>query len=385
MCLDKGVQTIPLHELWLSGKEIEYIKDAINRRHISGYGRYTEMTQTLLEKSLSIQKVLLTTSCTKALEMSALLLDIKAGDEVIVPSFTFISTANAFAQRGAIPIFVDIRPDTLNLDEERLESLITNKTKAIIPVHYAGIGCEMDKISDIARRNNVAIIEDNAHGLFGKYKGKYLGSMGCMAALSFDGIKNFTCGEGGALIINDDSYVERAEIIRDCGSNRAQFLRGVIDGYGWIDLGSKYLLPDILAAFLYAQLEAREMIQGRRSKIWNYYYNELTEWADSQKVKLPAPPTHCESSFHIFYLIMESAGQRSALISHLAKLGVIALPHFPPLHLSKMGSRYGGRRGDCPVAEKISNCMLRIPLYPGLTDLDIQHVIKSICSFSKIS
>src|SRR5215510_9171722 len=290
------------------GNEFEYMKQAIENGHISGDGPFTKKCHSLLEQELGVPKALLTTSCTHALEMSAILLDIQPGDEVIIPDFTFVSTVNSFVLRGATPRFIDIRPDTLNLDESKLEAAITSRTKAILPVHYAGVGCEMDSIMEIARHHNIPVIEDNAHGLFGKYKGKFLGTFGSMASQSFHETKNFTSGEGGALLINDRNLVERAEIIREKGTNRSRFFRGQVDKYTWVDLGSSYLPSDILAAFLCAQLEAREKIQRARRRVWTRYYDHLREWACARGVRLPMAPPYCEHPFHMFYLLLPSAG-----------------------------------------------------------------------------
>src|SRR5437763_1680174 len=270
---------IPFNKPCVVGKEFEYIQQAAENLHLSGDGPFTKRCEEFIEQELGVPRVLLTTSCTHALEMAALLLNIQAGDEVIVPSFTFVSTVNAFILRGARPVFIDVRPDTLNLDESKLEQLITSRTRAVVAVHYAGVGCEMDSILEIAGRHNVAVIEDNAHGLFGKYRGKYLGTFGSLASLSFHETKNFSCGEGGALLVNDPQFIERAEIIREKGTDRRRFFRGEVDKYTWVDLGSSYLPSDILAAFLYAQLETRELIQSRRAQIWSYYNEHLKDWA----------------------------------------------------------------------------------------------------------
>jgi len=316
---------IPFNRPCLAGNELQYITQAIEHGHASGDGAYTKKCHTLLEQVLGVPKVLLTTSCTHALEMAALLLDVQPGDEVIAPSFTFVTTINAFVLRGARPAFIDIRPDTLNLDETQLERLITPRTKAIVLVHYAGVGCEMDAIMEIARRHDIAVVEDNAHGLFGKYKGKYLGTFGCLATQSFHETKNFTCGEGGALLINDPQHIERAEIIREKGTNRSRFFRGEVDKYTWVDLGSSYLPSDILAAFLCAQLEAREHIQTKRQRVWEYYYDHLQDWADDHDVRLPIVPAHCEQPYHLFYLLMPSLEQRQALIAHLKAHGILSV------------------------------------------------------------
>ena len=372
---------VPFNRPLATGRELEYIQQAIDSGHISGDGSFTKKCHVLLEQTLGVPKVLLTTSCTDALEMAALLLDIVSGDEVIVPSFTFVSTVSAFVLRGARPVFIDIRPDTLNLDETQLAPLITPRTKAIVPVHYAGVGCEMDAILDVARRHAVAVVEDNAHGLFGKYKGKYLGTFGCLATQSFHETKNVTCGEGGALLINDPQYIERAEIIREKGTNRSRFFRGQVDKYTWVDLGSSYLPSDILAAFLYAQLEAREQIQAKRRRIWEYYYEHLQDWAQERGVRLPIVPAYCEQPYHLFYLLMPSLEQRQALIAYLKARNIGSVFHYLPLHLSVMGRRFGGKEGDCPVTEDVSDRLLRLPFYNDLTEADQVRVVATMREF----
>jgi dTDP-4-amino-4,6-dideoxygalactose transaminase len=372
---------IPFNRPFFSGKEFDFIQEAITNWQLSGDGAFTKKCHALLEKELGIPKALLTTSCTHALEMAALLLDIKPGDEVIVPSFTFPSTVNAFVLRGARPVFIDIRPDTLNLDETKLEGLITARTKAILSVHYAGVGCEMDTIMQVALRHGIRVIEDNAHGLFGKYKGKYLGTFGCLATQSFHETKNFTCGEGGALLINDSQYIERAEIIREKGTNRSRFFRGEVDKYTWVDIGSSYLPSDILAAFLYAQLKAREIIQSKRERIWNYYQEHLRDWAVDYGVQLPSVPSHCEQPFHMFYLLLPSLEARQALITYLNALEINSVFHYLPLHLSSMGRRFGGKSGDCPITEEISDRLLRLPFYNDLTEADQARVLFGLKEF----
>jgi dTDP-4-amino-4,6-dideoxygalactose transaminase len=364
------------------GKEFAYITQAMERLHISGDGYFTKQCQASLEQVLGVPKVLLTTSCTHALEMAAFLLDIQPGDEVIVPSFTFVSTINAFVIRGARPVFIDIRPDTLNLDERLLADKIGPRTKAILPVHYAGVGCEMDAILAIAARYGLAVVEDNAHGLFGRYRGQYLGTFGNLATQSFHETKNITCGEGGALLINDPAVSERAEIIREKGTNRSRFFRGQIDKYTWVDMGSSYLPSDILAAFLYAQLEARETIQARRQQIWEYYYTQLKDWAQAHNVHLPFVPETCEQSFHMFYLLLPDLETRQALIAHLKADGIQAVFHYLPLHRSEMGVQFGGKPGACPVTEDISDRLLRLPFYNTLTEADQERVIASLCRFN---
>jgi dTDP-4-amino-4,6-dideoxygalactose transaminase len=372
---------IPFNRPSFAGNEQAYIAQAIANGQISGDGIFTRKCHALLEQALGVPKVLLTTSCTHALEMAALLLEIRPGDEVIVPSFTFVSTINAFVLRGARPVFIDIRPDTLNLDERQLERLLTPRTRAIVPVHYAGVGCEMDAIVEIAGRRGVAVVEDNAHGLFGKYKGKYLGTFGCLAVQSFHETKNLTCGEGGALLINDLQYAERAEIVREKGTNRSRFFRGQVDKYTWIDIGSSYLPSDILAAFLYAQLEAWEQIQAKRQRLWKYYYEHLEGWAANHHIRLPFVPEHCEQPYHMFYLLMNSLDERQRLIAHLKDRGILGVFHYLPLHLSDMGRRFGGRPGDCPVTEDVSDRLLRLPFYNDLSEADQAFVVASIKEF----
>jgi dTDP-4-amino-4,6-dideoxygalactose transaminase len=372
----RGLQTvkrihIPFNRVDAQGNELEYVQHSINNAHISGDGTFTKKCNAFLEDELGVKKALLVTSCTNALEMSAILLNIQSGDEVIIPSFTFVSTINAFVLRGAKPVFIDIRRDTMNMDENRLEGLITEKTKAIIPVHYSGVGCEMDIIMNVANKYDIPVIEDNAHGLFGKYKDRYLGTFGTFATQSFHETKNFSCGEGGALLINDENYIERAEIIREKGTNRSRFIRGEIDKYSWVDIGSSSLPSDMLAAFLYAQLEQKEKIQLKRKLIWEHYYEHLENWAHENNIQLPAIPEHCEQSYHMFYLLMPSLEKRTALISHLKENGITAVFHYLPLHLSKMGKKFGGAKGDCPVTENISDRLVRLPFY---NDLDIEEL-----------
>lgn len=371
---------IPFNHPALVGNEMEYVHEAIEARHISGDGMYSKKVHKFLEDALNVPKVLLTTSCTDALEMSGLLLDLQPGDEVIVPSFTFVSTINAFMLRGATPTFVDIRPDTLNIDENLIEKAITPRTKAIVIVHYAGIACEMDAIMDIAQRHNLPVIEDNAHALFGKYRGRYLGTFGSMATQSFHETKNFTSGEGGALIINDPALIEKAEIIREKGTNRSKFFRGEIDKYSWVGLGSSFLPSDMLAAFLYAQLEKRDVIQAKRKYIWDYYYNHLKDWARENGVKIPTVPETCENAYHLFYLVLPSLDQRQAMIRHLKEQGIHTVFHYLPLHLSEMGQKLGGKPGDCPVTEYVSDRLLRLPYFNELTDAQLHYIVTTICA-----
>jgi len=364
------------------GQELTYINQAIQQTRLSGDGPFTKRCHHLLETSLGVPKVLLTTSCTHALEMAALLLDIQPGDEVIVPSFTFVSTVNAFVLRGARPIFADIRPDTLNLDETLLPALITERTRAIVPVHYAGVGCEMDTINTLAAAHNIAVVEDNAHGLFGKYKGRYLGTLGALATQSFHETKNFSCGEGGALLLNDPRYIEQAEIIREKGTNRSRFFRGQVDKYTWVDVGSSYLPADLLAAFLYAQLEAREQIQRKRQLIWDHYDQHLQGWAEENGVGLPQIPVHCEQSYHMYYLLLPNLEARTALIDHLKAQGIQSVFHYLPLHTSQMGAHFGGQAGACPVTESVSDRLLRLPFHYELTTADLARVVAAVKDFT---
>lgn len=315
--------------------------------------------------------------------MAALLLDIRPGDEVIIPSFTFVSTANAFALRGAKVVFADIRPDTLNLDEKQIERHITSRTRAIVPVHYAGIACEMDAIRDIAQEHRLEIVEDNAHGLFGKYKGQPLGTIGALGTQSFHETKNFSCGEGGALLINNQRYVERAEILREKGTNRSRFFRGQVDKYTWVDLGSSYLPSDILAAFLYAQLQNYEAIQKKRKAIWSRYCEGLRKWANDNSVQIPVVPEGTDPAYHLFYLVLPSPELRSRLIAHLKQKNINAVFHYVPLHNSEMGLKHGGRAGTCPVTERVADCLVRLPFYNGLTEEDQDRVIESIYDLAK--
>ena len=371
-------QTIPFNKPAYLPIESDYIQDVLEKGHLSGDGVFTKKCNALLEKLFEVPKVLITTSCTHALELSALLLDIKPGDEVIIPSFTFVSTVNAFVLRGARPVFSDIRPDTLNLDESKLESLITPKTRAIVPVHYAGVGCEMDSILDVAHRHNILVVEDNAHGLAGKYKGKKLGTFGCMASQSFHETKNISCGEGGALLINDPGYFDRAEIIREKGTNRSRFFRGLVDKYTWVDVGSSYLPSEVLAAILCAQLENVESIQKKRGEIWHRYETELTGWAEENGVRLPMIPDYCEQPYHMFYMLMSSLERRTQFINTLRDKGIMTVFHYLPLNTSDMGIKFGAKAGDCPVTEDISDRLVRLPLFYNMTENDQSRVIEEI-------
>ena len=372
---------IPFNKPFIAPKELDYIRQAVEDYHISGDGHFTKACNKFLEDALGVKKALLTTNCTHALEMAALLLNLEEGDEVIVPSFTFVSTINAFVLRGAKPKFVDIRPDTLNIDENLIEAAITEHTKAIFVVHYAGVGCEMDAIMDIAQRYNLAVVEDNAHGLFGKYKGRLLGTFGSLATQSFHETKNFSCGEGGALIINDPDLVERAEIIREKGTNRSRFFRGQIDKYSWVDVGSSYLPSDILAGMLLSHFEEADFIQNKRKQLWDTYAAQLNGWAEQNSVRLPSIPNYCEQSYHMFYLLMPDLDTRQRFIQYLKENDILAVFHYVPLHTADMGTFFGYQAGDLPVTEEYSDRLVRLPLYNSLSEAEQQQVINTILTF----
>lgn len=369
---------IPFNRPSFTGDELAYVEQAVANGHISGDGPFSRRCHAWLEERLGVGRALLTTSCTHALELAALALEIGPDDEVVMPSFTFVSTANAFALRGARPAFCDIRPDTLNLDEARLEETMSTRTRAIVPVHYAGVGCEMDSIIEQAATARAAVIEDNAHGLGGAYRGRPLGSLGEFATLSFHETKNLTCGEGGALLINAPELVVRAEIGREKGTDRSRFLRGEVDKYTWVDLGSSYLPSDLLAAFLLAQLESLERVQAERERIWRGYAERLSVWASRAGVVLPTVPDHCQSAHHLFHLICPSRERRDELIAGLADAGIQAVFHYVPLHLSPMGRTYGYRPGDLPVTEDRAERLVRLPFFRTLTDSELDRIADAV-------
>ncbi|MGE0481339.1 MAG: dTDP-4-amino-4,6-dideoxygalactose transaminase [Phycisphaerae bacterium] len=372
---------IPFNRPFVDARTIEYLQQAIEQRHHSGDGSFTKRCHALLEQTLGVRKALLTTSCTHALEMAALLLDLAPGDEVLLPSFTFVSTANAFVLRGATPVFCDIRADTLNLDARDVARRVSPRTKAIVPVHYAGVACEMDELARIAQACGAAIVEDNAHGLFGRYRGRPLGTLGALATQSFHATKNISCGEGGALLINDERLIERAEIIREKGTDRSRFFRGQVDKYTWVDRGSSYLPAEPLAAMLLAQLEARETIQAARRRAWEYYDEALRDWAERRGVRRPVVPAHCEQPYHMYYLLLPTLDERSRFIAHLKSRDVSAVFHYQALHAAPMGRRFGGRPGDCPVAERVSDTLVRLPLFAELSENDLARVVDAVSSF----
>jgi dTDP-4-amino-4,6-dideoxygalactose transaminase len=378
------VTRIAFNKASIEGRELEYVRQAIDNGHISGDGPFTKRANAMLESIFGgDSRVLLTTSCTHALEMSAILLDLKEGDEVIIPSFTFVSGVNAFVLRGAKPVFADIRPDTLNIDEQQIESLITPRTRAITPVHYAGVSCEMDAIMDIARRHGLEVVEDNAHGLFGTYRGRTLGTFGRMATQSFHETKNVNCGEGGALVINDPALMERAEIIREKGTNRSRFFRGQVDKYTWVDIGSSYLPSDMLAAYLAGQLEKAEVIQSRRRRVWERYAAALMDWAKSHGVRMPFVPDHCAQPYHMFYMLFPALQDRQDAIAWLRRHDIYAVFHYLPLNASSMGAHFGAREGDCPVTENVSERLLRLPFFNSLGEDDQDRVIETLLSWRR--
>ena len=358
---------VPFNNPTRVADEFEMIRAAYQNQSISGDGPYGKKVELILQQKLNSERVLLTTSCTHALEMAGILLDLKPGDEVIVPSFTFVTTALAFLMTGATPVFADIRPDTLNIDERQLETLITPRTRAVVVVHYAGVGCEMDVIQSICKASNLVLIEDNAHGLFGRYRDQLLGTFGSLATQSFHETKNFTCGEGGALVVNDPTYVERAEIIREKGTDRSRFFRGQVDKYSWIDRGSSYVLSDILAAMLHAQLLVSSDVQTLRRNLWLVYWEELEQWAQKNNVRLPYVPSYCDQSYHMFYLLMPDIHSRDLFIEYLASNDITAVFHYLPLNLSKMGRALNGEQQSCPVSLDVSERLVRLPFYTNMS------------------
>jgi dTDP-4-amino-4,6-dideoxygalactose transaminase len=370
---------IPFNKPYMTGRELGYIAQAHANAHLSGDGPFTRRCHAWLEQTTGTLKALLTHSCTAALEMSALLADVAPGDEVVMPSFTFVSTANAFVLRGAVPVFVDVRPDTLNIDEGRIEAAITPRTRAICVVHYAGVACEMDAITTIAERRGLMVIEDAAQCILSTYRGKSLGTFGALGALSFHETKNIISGEGGALLVNDPRLVERAEIIREKGTNRSQFFRGQVDKYTWVDVGSSYLPSEILAAFLAAQMEEAEAITERRLRIWNAYHDAFAALETRGLVRRPVVPAHCRHNAHLYYLLLRDLDTRTRFISTLKAAGVHTVFHYVPLHSAPAGQRYGRAAGALPVTDDASDRLVRLPLW--LPDMDQQRVIDAVEAF----
>ena len=379
------LESIPFNKPFIAGRELFYISQAVMGGHLAGDGNFTRLCHKWIEERLGIPKVLLTHSCTAALEMCALLADIKPGDEVIMPSFTFVSTANAFALRGAKIVFVDIRPDTLNIDERQIEAAAGNHSRALVVVHYAGVGCEMDAIMGIARRRGWLVVEDAAQGMTATYKGRQLGTIGELGTFSFHETKNFISGEGGALAINNPRFIERAEILREKGTNRSKFFRGQVDKYTWVDIGSSYLPSEIVAAFLYAQLEEAEVINRKRSDIYQYYMEAFASPAAQGLVRLPYCPPECSHNSHLFYLILPTGEARDGLISHLKGQNILAVFHYVPLHTSPMGFQLGYRGGELPVTEDLSARLVRLPFYFTITRAEQDRVIEGVMDFLKRS
>lgn len=372
---------IPFNKPHMTGRELWYISQAHALGHLAGDGSFTKKCHRWLENSTGSRKALLTHSCTAALEMAALLADVQPGDEVIMPSFTFVSTANAFVLRGAIPVFVDIRPDTLNIDETKIEAAITDKTKAIVPVHYAGVGCEMDTIMALARKHELLVIEDAAQAVMSTYKGRPLGSIGHLAAFSFHETKNIISGEGGALLVNDARLMERAEVIREKGTNRSQFFRGQVDKYTWVDIGSSYLPGELIAAFLWAQMEEADSIMRGRAALWNHYHQWLAAPETDRLLRRPIVPAHCGHNAHMYYVLLADLAARTHFIDKLKQADVQCVFHYVPLHSAPAGQRYGRAHGDMSVTDEMSDRLVRLPLWLGLeahqTDV-IRHILDAL-------
>jgi dTDP-4-amino-4,6-dideoxygalactose transaminase len=369
---------IPFNVPLVSGRELDYIRQAIANLHLAGNGPFTGRCHSWMQEQLGVEKVLLTHSCTAALEMAAILTDVGPGDEIIMPSFTFVSTANAFVLRGATPVFVDIRRDTCNLDESLIEAAITPRTRAIVVVHYAGVACDMDPILDMARRHGLLVIEDAAQGVLSTYKGCPLGSIGDLAALSFHETKNVVAGEGGALVVNNRRWSARAEIVWEKGTNRTEFFRGAVDKYTWIDIGSSYLPSEINAAFLFAQLEAAQHITARRLAVWNQYHDAFAEWERNGVVRRPIVPADCRHNGHLYYLLFDDLSHRSAVQSFMRRSGIDAVFHYVPLHSSPAGRRFGRASGDLPVTERTADRLLRLPVWAAMEKRDVEFITETV-------
>lgn len=375
---------IPFNKPYMTGKELWYIAQAHHNGWLAGDGEFTRMCNAWLENRTGAPKAVLTHSCTAALEMAAILADIQHGDEVIMPSYTFVSTANAFVLRGGVPVFVDIRPDTLNIDETKIEAAITSKTKAIVTVHYAGVGCEMDSILEVASARGLAVIEDAAQGVLASYKGRPLGSMGDLGTLSFHETKNIISGEGGALLVNRPYFAERAEIIRDKGTNRSQFFRGEIDKYTWVDVGSSFLPSELIAAFLWAQMEEADTITRRRIELWSTYHARFEAAEKQGWIRRPIIPPHCQHNAHMYYLLLPDLEVRTRFIANLKGRGISAIFHYSPLHNTLAGTKYGRAHGDMTVTEDVAGRLVRLPLWLGLQK-DQEAVIKAILEMLEAS
>lgn len=364
-----------------TGKEPEYIMEAVKAQKICGDGQFTKKCNAWLEEKTGTKKALLTTSCTHATELAALLAGVKTGDEVIMPSYTFVSTADAFVLRGAVPVFVDIRPDTMNIDEKKIEAAITDKTVGIVPVHYAGVACEMDTIMDIAKRHNLWVIEDAAQGIMSTYKGKALGTLGEFGCFSFHETKNYSMGEGGAILIRDEKHIEDAEILREKGTNRSKFFRGQIDKYTWVNQGSSYLPSDMNAAYLWAQFEMAEEINNARLCVWEQYKRELTPLAEAGKIELPTIPEHCVHNAHMFYIKTKDLKERTRLIDYLKENGILSVFHYIPLHSAPAGIKFGRFHGEDEYTTKESERLLRLPLYYGLKAEEVSYICEKVREF----
>ena len=375
---------IPFNRPFIVGKELYYIAESVLSGHTAGDGPFSKRCQALMGETFGVRNLLMTTSCTTALEMAAILCDIEEGDEVILPSYTFVSTANAFHLRGARLVFVDIRPDTLNIDEKRVADAVTGRTRVIVPVHYAGVGCEMDAILRTAAKGGIRVVEDAAQGVNAKYKGRFLGTLGNLGTYSWHETKNFICGEGGALVIKEEPLRGRAEIIREKGTNRSQFFRGEVDKYTWVDTGSSFLPSDLLMAFLYAQLEHMQEITDRRRRLHEAYGARLAPLADRGLLTLPTIPSHCESNHHMFYVLAKDGATRDALMAHLKERAIHSVFHYVPLHSSPMGRSMGYEAGMLPVTESVSERLLRLPFFFGLQQHEIDKVVREIFAFFKV-
>lgn len=372
---------IHFNQAAISAVDQKYVQEAIASGHISGNGIFTRKVEALISEITLASRVLLTTSCTHSIEIAALLCSLEPGDEIIVPSYTFVSTASSFALFGARPVFVDSRSDTLNIDATLIERSITPRTKAICVVHYGGVACEMEKILELVEAYDLVLIEDNAHGLFAKYQGRYLGSFGSLATQSFHETKNITCGEGGALLINDEALIDRAEILREKGTDRSRFLRGQVDKYTWVDIGSSWVLSEILAAILWGQLQRANEINARRVAIWNLYDRELSEWAATHGVLKPFVPLDCEHVGHLYHLRFLKSDQRTRFITHMREHEISCVFHYQPLHLSPVGQRFGGFAGQCPISEHAGDCLVRLPMHGALRDSDLERIINAVQQF----
>jgi len=377
----KTTNRIPFNRPFITGKEMHYIAEAVTQRGVGGDGYFTQRCARFFESQFGIEKTLMTPSCTAALEMAAMLCELGPGDEVILPSFTFVSTANAIVRLGATPVFVDIREDTLNLDETLVAQAVTPRTRAIFPVHYAGVSCDMERIMAVAEEHELLVVEDAAQGVNAHYRGKALGSIAHLAAYSFHDTKNYVCGEGGALCINSSEFIERAEILRDKGTNRSRFLRGMVDKYTWVDVGSSYVPSEIACAFLYAQLEALDTIAQRRSEVYDRYEQHLKPLEADGLLRLPRVPAECQTNHHLFHILLPDASTRNSLLEHLKSQGIGAVFHYIPLHSSPMGMRCGYHQGALPVTEDLSGRLLRLPLYCDLTEEEQLQVVGQVSTF----